>query len=408
MSAAATGTPDEKSDWTTKTLGEVCEFTGGGTPSKKREDFWCGNIPWVSPKDMKSEVITSSIDQISIEGVEGSAAKLIPKNAILIVVRSGILARTVPTAIAGRELTVNQDLKALLPSDCIAPRFLAYFLKAVEPVLLRKVTKGATVHRLSTDNLKTLPIPFPPLDEQKRIVAVLDQAFAALDRARVNAEANLADATALERRVVQANLTPTCHDSWQTCKLGKVLTVLSGFAFKSSEYTEEGHFLIRIANVQDGEISLHRPKFVNLNNKTSKFELAEGDILTSLTGNIGRVAVMGEEHLPAALNQRVAKLVPTDGAVSREFLLQFLCSDLFGGPLREKGRGAAQQNVSPNEIKNIDISFPDKLEQRKIVESILSAQEACSQLRQHYHELISDIDELRQSLLQKAFAGELT
>ena len=120
------------------------------------------------------------------------------------------------------------------------------------------------------------------------------------------------------------------------------------------------------------------------------------------------MAVIGEEHLPAALNQRVAKLVPTAGAVSREFLLQFLCSDLFGDPLREKGRGAAQQNVSPNEIKNIDISFPDKLEQRKIVESILSAQEACSQLRQHYDELIGDIEELRQSLLQKAFAGGLT
>tara|TARA_B100000678_G_scaffold286803_1_gene292190 strand:- start:618 stop:1802 length:1185 start_codon:yes stop_codon:yes gene_type:complete len=391
--------------WKTKPLGELFDVVGGGTPSKKKSSYYGGNIPWATIRDMHSGTLTKTEHTITEQGLQASSAKLIPAGEVIMASRVGLG----KACLLDQDTAINQDIRALIPrnADAIDRRFCLYWLQTQVDAII-DAGSGATVQGIKLPFIKSLPFPDICVDEQKRIVAVLDQAFAALDRARANAEANLAGVTELERRLVQTNLTPTSSDSWQTCKLGKILTVLSGFAFKSNEYTDKGHFLIRIANVQEGEISLHRPKFVNLDNKTTKFELAEGDILTSLTGNIGRVAVIGEEHLPAALNQRVAKLVPTAGAVSREFLLQFLCSDLFGDPLREKGRGAAQQNVSPNEIKNIDISFPDKLEQRKIVESILSAQEACSQLRQHYDELIGDIEELRQSLLQKAFAGGLT
>ncbi len=102
--------------WPTRTLGEVCQFRGGGTPSKSVERYWRGKIPWVSPKDMKFDVVSDSIDHVSEEAIENSATSLIPKDSVLMVVRSGILARTVPIAITGRALTINQDLKALCPN----------------------------------------------------------------------------------------------------------------------------------------------------------------------------------------------------------------------------------------------------------------------------------------------------
>ncbi|MEE9454158.1 MAG: restriction endonuclease subunit S [Paracoccaceae bacterium] len=155
--------------WVETTLGEVTRFSGGGTPSKSNRAFWDGSIPWVSPKDMKFEVIVKSIDKITHEAIEKSATKLIPEGATLIVVRSGILARTVPIAIVGRELTVNQDLKAICPNETILPKFLTYLMRANERNLLAKVTRGATVHRLSTYTLKSLPIYVPSLEVQSQI-----------------------------------------------------------------------------------------------------------------------------------------------------------------------------------------------------------------------------------------------
>ena len=136
--------------WPTKTIGDVCQFRGGGTPSKAIERYWSGDIPWVSPKDMKFDVVFDSIDHISSEAIDSSATSLIPKNSVLMVVRSGILARIVPIAITGRDLTINQDLKALCPSKAIDARFLYHLLDSKMGELLSMVSRGATVHRLMT------------------------------------------------------------------------------------------------------------------------------------------------------------------------------------------------------------------------------------------------------------------
>src|SRR5476651_2021062 len=167
-----------KNEWQTRTLDDVCEFVGGGTPSKAVDRYWRGDIPWVSPKDMKFDTVSDSIDHISKEAIDGSATSLIPKNAVLMVVRSGILARTIPIATTGRPLAINQDLKALCPSREIETRFLYHLLSSKMDLLLSMVSRGATVHRLVTDQIRALEVALPPLPEQNRIVGILDEAFA--------------------------------------------------------------------------------------------------------------------------------------------------------------------------------------------------------------------------------------
>ena len=110
------------------------------------------------------------------------------------VVRSGILARTVPIAVAGRALTINQDLKALCPGPAIDSWFLYYLLEAKMPVLLALVSCGATVHRLITDQIRDVSFMLPPFGEQRRIVAILDEAFESIATAKANAEKNLQNA----------------------------------------------------------------------------------------------------------------------------------------------------------------------------------------------------------------------
>ena len=191
-------------------------------------------------------------------------------------------------------------------------------------------------------------------------------------------------------------------------RLGDVVDVQSGFAFKSSEYSDSGHFLIRIANVQDGYLSLEKPKYVALNAKTKRFELRAGDILTSLTGNVGRVAKVEPEHLPAALNQRVARLVPKpDAGIDAQYLLRFLHSSAFSGFLEERAHGAAQANVSPSVIGEIPIPLPPLEEQQRIVAVLDETFEGLARARAHAEANLQNARELFAAELFQVFENEL-
>ena len=159
-------------------LGELCSFRHGGTPSKSRRDYWGGQIPWVSPKDMKVTLLTTAEDSITDAGVEGSATAVVPEGSILVVVRSGILAHTLPVARVGSPVAFNQDIKGIqVTSNRVTPEYIFWFLRAKEPEVLRQgVKKGATVHSLASGFLESLRVPLHSLDEQRRIVDLLSRA----------------------------------------------------------------------------------------------------------------------------------------------------------------------------------------------------------------------------------------
>lgn len=168
--------------WLRVPLGGLGEWRGGGTPSTSRPDFWNGDIPWVSPKDMKTLRIVDAQDHISRDAVEGSSVRLIPAGSVLMVVRGMILARAFPVAITGREVTINQDMKALIPSESEATAFLLLALRALEPDVLAVVERSSHgTCKLKTDILEAFHIPIPPLVEQQRIVEKVDELMTLVD-----------------------------------------------------------------------------------------------------------------------------------------------------------------------------------------------------------------------------------
>jgi type I restriction enzyme, S subunit len=169
--------------WSWSSLALLGESIGGGTPSKDNPELWSGQIPWVSPKDMKIDFISDSEDHITEEAIAQSAVRLIPAGALLIVVRGMILAHSFPTAITTVPVTINQDMKAVVPFRSDMGRILLLLTKGMKPIILRLVRRSTHgTCKLLTADLFGSPIPIPPLPEQGRINAKVEELMALCDR----------------------------------------------------------------------------------------------------------------------------------------------------------------------------------------------------------------------------------
>ncbi|MEO7309293.1 MAG: restriction endonuclease subunit S [Chitinophagaceae bacterium] len=161
--------------WEVKKVKFLFTLKGGGTPSKERRDFWDGDIPWVSPKDMKFDFITTTEDFVTMKGLLNSSSNYIQPNTLLMVVRSGILQRTIPVAISSVGLTINQDMKAFTSLGLITTKYFFYFIKGNDTFLINDwVKEGATVESVEAELLKNGLITLPSMQEQEEIVGHIE------------------------------------------------------------------------------------------------------------------------------------------------------------------------------------------------------------------------------------------
>jgi len=170
--------------WTMVPLKYLCSFSGGGTPSKENISYWVGgDIPWVSPKDMKSFWISNTKDKLTVKAVEESSTNFVESGALLMVVRSGILQRTIPIAINTVKVTLNQDMKALRFNRRMRVEYAANFILGYVPSLLLEWSKeGATVESIEQEYLSASLFPVPPIKEQIEIEIFLKYEIKKVDQ----------------------------------------------------------------------------------------------------------------------------------------------------------------------------------------------------------------------------------
>lgn len=169
------------SAWTT-------EIFSGGTPSRDNAAYWNGDIPWASPKDIKSPVIFDTQEHVSAEGLKQISGGLVPSGAVLLVVRSMILMRTLPVALSGRELAINQDLKAIICGPEILPQYLAEYLRATQKFMLGQV-KSDNRRAIRNEVLESFPVVVPnDTKEQLLLVQEADRIRAEAARQRSEAQ----------------------------------------------------------------------------------------------------------------------------------------------------------------------------------------------------------------------------
>ena len=163
-------------NWAWARLSSFGVFSSGKTPSMSNPQFWNGNIPWVTSKDMKRPVITDS--EMHISELAASSMQLYPAGTLLLVARSGILKRLLPLCKLGIDSTINQDIKAFSLYDIELSEWLFYGIKAFEPYILKELVKSVTtVESLKFDEFSAMLIPVPPLSEQRRIIAAIKTAM---------------------------------------------------------------------------------------------------------------------------------------------------------------------------------------------------------------------------------------
>ena len=168
--------------WEVKPLCRLASFRGGATPDKSRDDFWDGEIPWVSPKDMKRASISDSEDHVTDAALGASSISLMPTGGVLVVVRGMILAHSFPVAITAGPVTINQDMKALITTNSLSHEFLYWYLAGSEGVVVSLCDESAHgTRKLETARLAALAVAVPPNHEQRDIVAFLNEETARVD-----------------------------------------------------------------------------------------------------------------------------------------------------------------------------------------------------------------------------------
>lgn len=199
-------------------------------------------------------------------------------------------------------------------------------------------------------------------------------------------------------------------ENWCWTRIKNVAVILNGYAFKSQNYVDKGIRIIRITNVQDGYIEDDKPVFYPFENEVEmkKYMLEAGDLLISLTGNVGRVAFLNNEMLPAALNQRVGCLRFNHSFVNKSFLFYYFLRQEFQDSCIKNSKGSAQLNMSTEWLKSQPVPIPPFNEQQRIAECIESLFAKLDEARGQAQAVLDSFELRRSAVLHKAFSGELT
>lgn len=390
--------------WPLVKLGDLVTIKGGGTPSKKVDEYWNGDIPWASVKDLKSSEINSTADFITEAGVKNSATNLIPAGTILTATRMALG----KFAINSVGMAINQDLKALFINDpsVVERNYLIRFLSS-KARYIEGEGKGATVKGITLDFLKDLQVPLPPLEEQKRIAAILDKADSV--RRKRQQAIGLADDFLRSVFLDMFGDPFTNSKGWEvkplkelTLKIGSGSTPRGG----KEAYLDQGISLIRSLNVHDNKFVHKDLAFISdvQADKLKNVVIEKDDLLLNITGaSVCRATLVDNNILPARVNQHVCIVRAKTEKVLPTFLARLITSSSYKQKLMQiaTAGGATREALTKQQVESLDIIVPPLDVQDKFlsivyrVEKMLKSSELQSQ------------KPLFNSLSQKAFAGEL-
>jgi type I restriction enzyme S subunit len=417
-------------DWSLVPLKYLAQFSGGGTPSKDNPDYWNGNIPWVSPKDMKTSTIISTIDNVTEKAVEQSSTKLLNKGALLVVVRSGILQHSIPVAINNIPVTLNQDIRAVHFNSRLNAKYAMYIIAGSQAALLLEWRKqGATVESIEQDYLANTIFPVPSVEEQNQITQFLDDEIEKID-SLIERQRQLIQLLKEKRQaIISQAVTKGLNSSTKMRNSGVewlgeipehwVVTQLKfntlemqtgpfGSQLHAEDYVVDGIPLVNPAHMKDGKIVPDSKVSVDENtwSRLSRHQLFEGDLIFARRGELGRCAVVtkGEEgwlcgtgSLKAKLNER---LIP-------EYSYLLITSSGVISELSLESKGSTMDNLNTETLGRVRLPVPPVGEQRGILSYVKNVSGKYGLLIDKANSAIELMQERRTALISAAVTGKI-
>ena len=382
------------SDWKKVKLSELGTIVGGGTPSTKKEEYYGGDIPWITPKDLANfgeRYIEHGSRNITLAGLENSSAKILPVGSILFSSRAPIGY----IAIASNNVSTNQDFKSIIPNSDVDSLFLYYLLKFNKDKI-ENMGSGTTFKEVSASIMKSIEVFIPTeIVEQRKISAILG---AIDDKIENNKKINH------HLAAISKNYLKIFHSN-NSIKLGDLFELKSGYAFKSKDWVDEGKPVIKIKDIDGITIDITNLNYVKNKSqlaKASNFEVFGKEIVMALTGaTTGKIGVI-PKNFKGYVNQRVG-LFYAKTELSYAVLWSILQQQNIITDLIELSSGSAQANLSPSSVNSYDlnVTLKDLIELDKIISPLYEL--FCFNLSE-----IQRLSELRDTLLPKLLSGELS
>jgi type I restriction enzyme S subunit len=405
-----------KQGWEIKKLGNIAVVSSGNSAPQKKELFDNGTYPFIRTSDVgkiRKGFISSCVDYLNVEGIKG--LKLYKKGTILFP-KSGastFLNHRVMMEIDGY---VSSHLATIKGNDSITDdRYLLYFLTTIDA---RNLMQDIAYPSLKTSDISLIPIPLPPLPEQQRIVAILDEAFAAIAKAKANAEQNLKNAKELFESYLQG-VFDNKGEGWEEKTLGEsdLIEIIDGDRGKNyptlKDFKDEGYCLfMNTKNVRPDGFLFNTTMFIDeaKDKAMGKGKLKRNDVVMTTRGTIGNLGVYNEEveFDNIRINSGMLIFRPNLKLITSEYLFEILRSGIIKEQIRKQVTGAAQPQLPIKTLVNFVFPVPKSLKQQQnIVQKLDNLSTETKKLEAIYLQKINDLEELKKSVLQKAFSGEL-
>jgi type I restriction enzyme, S subunit len=379
-----------KEEWSTGLIGEVTNIINGGTPKSGVAEYWGGDVLWITPKDMgklDSNYVSDTSRTITEQGLGKSSAKLIPENSVILSTRAPIGHLVINT----KPMATNQGCRGLVPSSTLSTKYLLHFLR-LNVSLLNDLGSGTTFKELSKTALASVEIPLPSLPEQKRIVAILDEAFEGIDRAVANAEKNLANARELFESYLNKVFTEK-GDGWVEKMLGDVC-----------ENLDSKRIPITKSKRESGDVPYYGASGVV--DHVADFIFDEDLLLVSEDGAnlLARTYPIAFSISGKTWVNNHAHALSFRDIHSQRFIEYYLNSI----SLEPYVSGMAQPKLNQKMLNSIPVPSLSLGDQCNIVGKLDELSAETKRLESIYQRKLTALSELKQSLLQKAFSGELT
>lgn len=396
-----------KSEWNLVRLGDIADVQSGGTPLVSNPDFWNGDVAWYSSGELNVKYTCTPDRYISQLGIDSSNAKLFPKGSLLIGMYD---TAALKMSILDRDAAFNQAIAGVRPNTQIDLSFIQYAIDSHREYILGQ-RRGVRQKNLSLAKIRDIELWLPPLTEQQRIVAIIDEAFEAIAAARTNAEHNRQNARALFESYLQSVFSQR-GDGWRDSGnvLSSMCELIVDCEHKTAPTQDEGFPSIRTPNIGKGKLLLDNVKRVSEETYlawTRRAVPLPGDLIFAREAPAGNVAVV-PDGLQPCLGQRTVLIRPKKEAFDSLFLTYLLLSPSMQEHLLSHSKGATVQHINMKDIRALRLGcIPPIREQRELARRITDCSMYFERLESLYQRKIAALDELKQSLLQQAFSGQL-